>query len=261
MSKGLESAAVQKIVPVIILVSGIRLCTESGCRKCNEDTLREVRFSVSKKDWPVYIFLLWTQQKTTFSAITAFVQLGVEACIGHEVARLQNIKFMASQSETDETRLFLLSWSWKEDEWEWESRNKGTVTHSSAVGLLRPELDTSDLSCASKATRGSSESRERLQGQRTHLKQAALIAALWRWYAGCVCFQTQPWKVTFQVDLQPKAPGDCKCQGTCMRRNALKGEEQGCVWAWLLTQTNWGWIVYNKKKKGTMLPDSVIIKA
>lgn len=171
MSKGLESAAVQKIVPVIILVSGIRLCTESGCRKCNEDTLREVRFSVSKKHWPVYIFLLWTQQKTTFSAITAFVQLGVEACIGHEVPRLQNIKFMASQSETDETRLFLLSWSWKEDEWEWESRNKGTVTHSSAVGLLRPELDTSDLSCASKATHGSSESWERLQGQRTHLNR------------------------------------------------------------------------------------------
>lgn len=81
MNKGLESAAMQKIVPVIIIVSGIRLCTESGCRKCNEDTLREVRFSVSKKHWPVYIFLLWTQQKLTYSVVAAIVQLGIGVCV------------------------------------------------------------------------------------------------------------------------------------------------------------------------------------
>lgn len=54
----------------------------------------------------------------------------------------KNSKFEASQSETDETRLFPLSRSWKEDDWVWESWSKGTVTHSSAAGLLRHELDT-----------------------------------------------------------------------------------------------------------------------
>lgn len=54
-----------------------------------------------------------------------------------------------------------------------------------------------------------------------HIWAGGLIAALWCWYVGCICFQTQPWKVQFQVDLQPKALRNFKCQGTCMRRNTL----------------------------------------
>lgn len=55
---------------------------------------------------------------------------------------------------------------------------KGTVTHTSAAGLLRHELDSLTWALPSKAAQHSSESRERLQGQRAHLHG-------W-WLDGCI---------------------------------------------------------------------------
>lgn len=133
----------------------LRLSSESGCRKSNEDTFREVRFALKSTDHSLpFVALIkfhfpeyWTKQTGLLILLSChWCQYPDRTHRNMKIMRLENNKVWGIRQT--KTGLFPLCLSWKEDEWEWESRSKGTVTHSSAAGLLRHEPDPSELSYA-----------------------------------------------------------------------------------------------------------------
>lgn len=151
-----------EIAPIIVAVGGIKLRTESQSNKRNRDVWILPLFS--------HMFCFQNTEHSTRPVKPCccchcpLPRQKIEKYGVGEVASMENSKFKASRLEAHKTRLFPMSWSW-----EWENWSRGTVTHSSAAGLLRHELDTVWVElCPSNAAQRSSKSLERLRGQRAH---------------------------------------------------------------------------------------------
>lgn len=146
-----------------------------------------------------------------------------------KVASLENGKFKANQSETDETRLFPLSQSWKEDECGRAEAKAWWLTHQ--------QQGSSDMNWTQSELSPALEYSTALvwkPGEATRSAHTALCC----WWAGCTAMQVQKICDTlyYQTVFAARVVGEIKCQGSCIAgtpSESSRGNNVGWYARWI----------------------------